>query len=78
MRESGYSLHQPAFGLRQADEDRPVPKVCRKTGISEHTFYCSFVGAQGAPGHGGGVNAPAVGPGGAEPRTEAAGARSWP
>ena len=39
MKESSYSPGQVAFGLRQAEEGTPLAEVCRKTGISEQTFY---------------------------------------
>ena len=39
MKNSRYSPEQVAFGLRQAGEGTPVAEVCRKTGISEQTFY---------------------------------------
>ena len=39
MKSSRYTPEQLAFGLRPAEEGTPVSEVCRKTGISEQTFY---------------------------------------
>lgn len=36
---SKFTEAQLAFILRQAEEGTPVPKVYRKTGISDATFY---------------------------------------
>lgn len=37
--KKGYTNEQIAYVLRQAEEGTPVADVCRKTGISEQTFY---------------------------------------
>ena len=39
MKKSRFSEQQIAFMLRQAEEGTPVAEVCRKTGISEASFY---------------------------------------
>ena len=39
MKKSKYTEEQIAFGLRQAESGTTVGEVCRKTGISEATFY---------------------------------------
>lgn len=39
MKRSKFSEAQIAFVLRQADEGTSVEEVCRKTGISQATFY---------------------------------------
>lgn len=39
MKKSKFSESQIAFILRQAEEGTPIAEVCRKTGISEATFY---------------------------------------
>ena len=39
MKRSKFSEAQIAFVLRQAEEGTKVEEVCRKTGISEATFY---------------------------------------
>jgi putative transposase len=39
MKKSKFSESQIAFVLRQAEEGTPIAEVCRKTGISEATFY---------------------------------------
>ncbi len=39
MKRSKFSEAQIAFVLRQADEGTSVDEVCRKTGISQATFY---------------------------------------
>jgi len=39
MKKSKFTESQIAFILRQADEGAPITEVCRKTGISEATFY---------------------------------------
>lgn len=39
MRRSKFSEVQIAFVLRQAEEGTSVEEVCRKTGISQATFY---------------------------------------
>ena len=39
MKSSRYTPEQVAFGLRQAEDGTPVSEVCRKMGVSEHTFY---------------------------------------
>lgn len=37
--KKGYTNEQIAYVLRQAEDGTPVADVCRKTGISEQTFY---------------------------------------
>jgi putative transposase len=39
MKRSKFTEAQIAFVLRQAEEGVAVAEVCRKTGISEATFY---------------------------------------
>jgi len=39
MKRSKFTEAQIAFVLRQAEEGIAVAEVCRKTGISEATFY---------------------------------------
>lgn len=39
MKRSKFSEAQIAFVLRQAEDGTSVGEVCRKTGISEATFY---------------------------------------
>ena len=39
MKRSKFSEAQIAFVLRQAEEGASVEEVCRKTGISQATFY---------------------------------------
>ena len=39
MRRSKFSEAQIAFVLRQAEEGTSVEEVCRKSGISQATFY---------------------------------------
>ena len=39
MKQSKFSEEQVAFALRQVDSGSTVGEVCRKTGISEQTFY---------------------------------------
>ncbi len=39
MKKSKFSEAQIAFVLKQADEGTAVAEVCRKSGISEATFY---------------------------------------
>ena len=39
MKRSKFSEAQIAFVLRQAEEGTTVEEVCRKTGISQATFY---------------------------------------
>ena len=39
MKASKYSEAQIAFVLKQAEDGSAVAEVCRKTGISEATFY---------------------------------------
>ena len=39
MKRSKFSEAQIAFVLRQAEEGTSVDEVCRKTGISQATFY---------------------------------------
>ena len=39
MKRSRFSEQQIAFVLRQAEEGTAIAEVCRKTGISEATFY---------------------------------------
>ena len=39
MKRSKFSEAQTAFVLKQAEDGTSVGEVCRKTGISEATFY---------------------------------------
>jgi putative transposase len=39
MKKSRFSEQQIAFVLRQAEEGTSIAEVCRKTGISEASFY---------------------------------------
>jgi putative transposase len=39
MKKKRFSEPQIAFVLKQAEAGVPVAEVCRKTGISEQTFY---------------------------------------
>ena len=39
MKKSNFSEALIAFILRQANEGTPAAEVCRKTGISDATFY---------------------------------------
>ncbi len=39
MKRSKFSEAQIAFVLKQAEEGTTIGEVCRKTGISEATFY---------------------------------------
>ena len=39
MKRSKFTKAQIAFILRQAEDGTPVGEVCRKTGISEATYY---------------------------------------
>lgn len=39
MKRSKFSEAQIAFILKQAEDGTPIGEVCRKTGISEATFY---------------------------------------
>lgn len=39
MKRSKYSEAQIAFALKQAEDGTATGEVCRKTGISEATFY---------------------------------------
>jgi putative transposase len=39
MKRSKFSEAQIAFVLRQAEEGTSVEEICRKTGISQATFY---------------------------------------
>ncbi len=39
MKKKRYSEEQIGFVLRQAETGPPIGEVCRKTGISEQTFY---------------------------------------
>lgn len=39
MKKSKFTDAQIAFVLRQAEEGTGVEEVCRKTGISQQTFY---------------------------------------
>ena len=39
MKRSKFSDRQIAFLLRQAEEGTSVEEVCRKAGISIHTYY---------------------------------------
>ena len=46
MKKTRYTEEQIAFALKQAETGTRVGEVCRKTGISETTFYstphCTF------------------------------------
>lgn len=39
MKKTHYTEEQIAFALKQAETGTRVGEVCRKTGISEATFY---------------------------------------
>ena len=39
MKKKRYTDEQIGFVLRQAETGTPIGEVCRKTGISEQTFY---------------------------------------
>ena len=39
MKRKQYTEEQIGCVLRQAEADTPIGEVCRKTGISEQTFY---------------------------------------
>jgi len=39
MKKSRFTEEQIAFALRQAEGGTQVREICRKTGISEQTFY---------------------------------------
>jgi len=39
MKRSKFTESQIAFVLKQAEEGTAIAEVCRKTGISEATFY---------------------------------------
>jgi putative transposase len=39
MKKSTFTDEQIVYALRQAEAGVPVAEVCRKTGISEQTFY---------------------------------------
>ena len=39
MRKSGFSEEQIISILREQDQGRPTPEVCRAHGISANTFY---------------------------------------
>jgi len=39
MKKNKFTDSQIAFILRQAEEGTPVAEVCRKSGISEQTYY---------------------------------------
>lgn len=39
MKRSKFTEAQIAFVLKQGEEGTPIAEVCRKTGISEATFY---------------------------------------
>ena len=39
MKKSRFTEEQVAHALRQAESGTPVVEVCRKTGITEQTFY---------------------------------------
>ena len=39
MKKSAYTESQISYALQQAETGTPVAEVCRKTGISENTYY---------------------------------------
>jgi AcrR family transcriptional regulator len=39
MKKTRFTDQQIAFALQQAEAGPSVPEVCRKTGVSEPTFY---------------------------------------
>jgi len=39
MNKSAYTDAQISYALQKAETGTPVAEVCRKMGISEHTFY---------------------------------------
>jgi len=39
MKKSRFSEQQIAFILKQADDGTSIEEVCRKTGISQQTYY---------------------------------------
>lgn len=39
MKSSRYTAEQVAFAMRQAESGTSVPKICRRMGIAEQTFY---------------------------------------
>ena len=39
MKRNKFTDSQIAFILRQAEEGTPITEVCRKSGISEQTYY---------------------------------------
>lgn len=39
MQKKRFTEEQIAFALKQAELGAPVAEVCRKTGITEQTFY---------------------------------------
>jgi putative transposase len=39
MKASKFTESQIAFVLRQGEEGTPVEEICRKTGISQATYY---------------------------------------
>ncbi len=39
MKKSKFTDQQITFTLKQAETGTPIEEVCRKLGISQHTFY---------------------------------------
>jgi len=39
MKSSRYTVEQTDFTMRQAESGVPAPRICRKMGIAEQTFY---------------------------------------
>ena len=39
MKRKRYTDEQIAYALRQAESGTPVTEICRKLGVSQHTFY---------------------------------------